>query len=112
MGLVMSAFVIPFPAKWADACSSAKTKKVLGGSRKQRPQIEAQVERITALLTELEDLLPPAADLAAVLTQARATIRQVKQRSDSPGVPTVKDEGDSQPHIDREALEHHFQFRD
>jgi hypothetical protein len=108
----MSAFVIPFPGKWVSASGSAKTKKVRSASRKRPPQIEAQVERITALLTELKDLSPPSAELSAVLTQARAAIRQASQRLASRGAPGVEDEGTPQPHIDREALERHFQSLD
>jgi hypothetical protein len=105
----MSAFVIPFPGKWAGTYTSAKTKKIRPGSRKRQPQIEAQVERITGLLSELEDLSPRSADVSAVLTQAHATIEQMRRRLVSRGVPLLEDDGDAQPHVDREALERHFQ---
>jgi len=108
----MSAFVIPFPGKWSGTYDSAKTKQIRPGGRKRPPQIETRVGRITALLTDLEDLSPPSAEVSAVLRQARATIRQVRQRWASSVALVVEDEGDSQPHIDREALERHFQSRD
>jgi hypothetical protein len=108
----MSAYVIPFPGKWSSARSGAKTKKVRPGSRRRPPQVEAQVERITALLTELGDLSPPSADVSAVLTQAHATIKQVRERLALRGLPLLEEEGDAQPHVDHEALERHFQFLD
>ena len=110
--LVMSACVIPFPGKWSSGGSRAKTKKVRPSSRKRPSRVEAQVRRITELLTELEDLSPPSADVSAVLTQAQATIKQVRERLASRGLPPPEDEGDAQPHVDREVMERHFQALD
>jgi hypothetical protein len=108
----MTACVIPFPGKWPSAGDGAKTKKVRPGSRKRPSQVEAQVQCITALLTELKDLSPSSAVISAVLTQAHATIKQVRERLASRGVSLLEDEGDAQPHIDRDALERHFQSLD
>jgi hypothetical protein len=78
-----------------------KDKKVRLGSRKRPPQIEAQVGRIRALLTELEELSPPSTDVSTALIQARAIINEVEKRA-SLGAFAADDAGDAQPHLDRE----------
>jgi len=117
-GSIMSGVVIAFPGSTANAHCAHKARKALRGSRKQSSQIKARVERIGLLLAELDNLLPLSSDLSAVLTHALATVSQVEERlgSTSPSHPAaggnVEEERDSQPHVDREVLERHFQSLD
>lgn len=87
----MSAVVIAFPGNQTSARCGGKTKKSLHGS-KRRPQLKMRVDRITALLDELEEI-------------ARGL-----EHSALP--PVIQDEGNPQPHVDREVLERFFHSLD
>ena len=113
----MSGIVIAFPGNWAGADRGPKVKKVRPGSRKRPPQIEARVERINVLLAELEELTPCSGEVSTALNRARVTISKVEERLASLGFArsapaAIEDEGDAQPHVDREVLERHFQTTD
>jgi hypothetical protein len=104
----MNGVVIAFPGDWVGA------RRVANG----RSPVEAQVERITALLDELEGVSLASADVSLMLTEARATICKMEERLASRGLNhatpsgVIEDEGDPQPHVDREVLERHFQSLD
>jgi hypothetical protein len=77
-----------------------------------------QIERITALLEELEDISAHASNLPpAMLARARDGICNAEQvlglRQQVPDAapPILEQEGDPQPHVDREVLERHFNSR-
>jgi hypothetical protein len=119
-GRVMAALVIEFPGKWASACHGAETNAT--NDTKQRPRLgrkrprllKARVQRITALLAELERISVPSAEVSAMLTRARASIGKVEERlgefgsADAARLAAVEDEGDSQPHVDHDVLARHF----
>ena len=110
----MSGMVIAFPGIRVDAHGGPRTKRASSRSRKLRPQIKARVERITALLAELEGIPSPSGEVVTMLTRARASMRKVEDRLRARSFghplppPVVEDEGDPQPDVDREALERHF----
>ena len=116
----MSGIVIEFPGKWTSAHRGAgpdatnDTKRTPPAGRKRRKLLKARVQRITALLAELERISPPSTEVSAMLTQARASIGKVEERlgrrgSADPARPgAADDESDSQPHIDHDVLERHF----
>jgi hypothetical protein len=71
-----------------------------------------QIERISALLQELEDMSCRSSEVpSAVLTQARASICKVEEmlgpRDVGHSVPPAlgEDEVEPQPHVDREVLD-------
>jgi hypothetical protein len=115
----MGGIVIEFPGKWAGACHRAEpiatndTTEMPPLGRKRPRLIKARVRRITALLAELDRISPPSAEISAMLTHARASIRRVEERLGGRGLAdagaaVVEVEGDSQPHVDRDVLERHF----
>ena len=110
----MGGVVIAFPGDWPRAHRAAKTKKVSPRSRKRPPHIKAQVERITAILAELQGMSLESAEVSAMLAQTSATMCKVEERlvsrrlSHSAPPPVTEDQGDSQPHVDPEVLERHF----
>jgi hypothetical protein len=107
----MGAILIAFPATRTRAYRSTRTKKSPSPDRRHRPQLRVQVERITALLEELDDLSGASIKVpSAMLTQACASTSKLKQSLGSrdvaqPMPPMVEVEGDPQPHVDREVLE-------
>src|SRR5262245_47928013 len=117
----MSGIVVEFPGKWTSAHRSGAvpdatndTRRMPPAGRKRRKLLKARVQRITALLAELECISPPSAEVSAMLTHARASISRVEKRLGGHGSveaarPGAFDgEGDSQPHIDHDVLERHF----
>ena len=117
-GMVMGGIVIAFPRTRAGAyCTKAKKSSLR--ARRRRPQLKVQVERITALLEELEDISSNSSEVpSAILTRARASICKVEEML-GPGCAghlaaraLVEDEGAAQPHIDRKSLERHFRSLD
>ncbi len=114
----MGGIVIAFPGVRARTRRSAG-KKSLPRGRKRQPQLKVQIERITALLEELEDIsghsskLPP-----AMLAHARTSIRKAERmlglRDDMghAASPIPGQEGDPQPHVDRDVLERLFNSQD
>jgi len=114
----MGGIVIAFPGVRARTRRLGK-KMSLPRSPRQRPQLSVQIERITALLEELEDISGQTSNLPpAMLAQARDGSCNAEQflglRDDiaNAAPQTLEQEGDPQPHVDREALEHHFNSRD
>jgi hypothetical protein len=115
-GWVMSGVVIEFPWKRASARCIAETNdtKSLSLDRKRPRLLKARVQRITALLGELERISAPSTEVSAMLMQARATICKVEERLGRRGLAdavqplAIEDEGDSQPHVDPDVLERHF----
>ena len=106
----MGGIVIAFPGVRASGRRTAGTKS-LPHRRRQRPQLKAQIERISALLEELNALsgasskVPP-----AMLAQARDSICDAEQdlglrQVPAAAPPLLEQEGDPQPYVDREALE-------
>ena len=113
----MGGTVIEFPGKWASAYRGAETndtERMPPRGRKHRRLLRARVQRITALLAELELISPPSAEISAMLTQARASICKVEERlggrglADAARAAAVEVEGDAQPHVDHDVLERHF----
>jgi len=112
----MGGIVIAFPGVRA---SSQRRKEYLPRRRSRRPQLKMQIERIAALLEELKSIsdrsnqLPP-----AILASTRTSIRKAERilgLSDEVAQgrsPILEQEGDPQPHIDREVLERLFNYRD
>ena len=112
----MSGIVIEFPGKQASARYSAETndtKPMPLGRKRSRP-LKARVQRITALLSELERISAPSTEVSVMLIQARATISKVEERLGRRGLTdavqplAIEDEGDSQTHVDHDVLERHF----
>ena len=114
----MSGVVIEFPGYWRGVGPRARARKGLPRNRKRPQHLKARVERIAALLTELEAMSPPSAEVLAILIQARATVSRVEEKltshylRHSEARAAAEDEGDPQPHVDREVLEHLFNSRD
>jgi hypothetical protein len=87
-------------------------------SWRQPPPLKVQIERITALLEELEDISDHARKLPpAMLARARDGICNAEQvlglRQVPDAVPPLlQQEDDPQPLVDREVLERHFNSRD
>jgi len=114
----MGGIVIAFPGVRASTRRIGR-KMSLPRSQRQRPPLKVQIERITALLKELEDIsghsskLPP-----TMLARTRGSIckaeRMLGLRDDvaSAAPPILEQEGDPQPHVDREVLERHFNSGD
>ena len=112
----MGGIVIAFPGGRASTRRGAGTKSP-PRRRRQRPQLKAQMERISALLEELDALsgasikVPP-----AMLAQARDSICNAEQVLALRLVPDtapslLKQEDDPQPYVDPEALERLFNPR-
>jgi hypothetical protein len=116
----MGGIVIAFPGKWASAYRRAETneasetQKMPARSGKRPRLLKARVERVTALLAELERISPPLAEVSAMQTQVRASICKIEEKlggrglGDAAQVAAVEDDGDSQPHVDHDVLERHF----
>lgn len=116
----MSGIVIEFPGigasvnRVADARATTDTNQMPPLGSRRRRLLEARVQRITALLAELGRLSPPSAESAAMLAQARATVGRIEERlggrgsGDASRPVTIEDEGNSQPHVDHDAMERHF----
>ena len=107
----MGGIVIAFPRTRASAYCTKAEKSSLRG-RRRRPQLKVQVERITALIEELEDMSRHSSEVpSAMLTRARASICKVEEMLEPSCVghlappALVEDEGDPQPHVDRKLLE-------
>jgi hypothetical protein len=115
-GWSMGGIVIAFPGVRASTRRIAR-KMSLPRSPRQRPPLTVQIERITALLEELEDISAHASNLPPVmLARARDGICNAEQvlglRQVPDAVPPIlEQEGDPQPHVDREVLERHFNSR-
>ena len=109
----MSGMVIAFPGHRSKVPAHGK-RRAPPTSPKQ--QLKARVERIAALLEELEKI--QSAEVSAILGQARSTFRKVEEKlaprslDHSARLPLIADESDSQPDIDHEVLERHFQSLD
>jgi hypothetical protein len=116
-GWSMGGIVIAFPGVRASTRRTAR-KMSLSRSPSHRPRLTVQIERITALLEELEDMSAHASNLPpAMLARARDGICNAEQvlglRQVPDAVPPLlQQEGDPQPHVDREILERHFNSRD
>ena len=106
----MGGMVIAFPGNRAEVHGNVRKRRASPSSPNR--QLKVRVERIAALLDELEDIAP--AEVSAMLGQARTTFRKVEERLASRGLshpappPAIVDERDSQPDVDREVLERHF----
>src|SRR5215475_1993150 len=113
----MGGIVIAFPGVRASTRRIGR-KMSLPRSQRQRPPLKVQIERITALLKELEDISDHASKLPpAMLARARDGICNAEQvlglRQVPEAVsPLLQQESDPQPHVDREVLERHFNSRD
>jgi hypothetical protein len=104
--------VIAFPGDRARAFRSADLAKTRQRSRKQRPRLKPQIERINALLEELEGLTGHSSGTpSAMLTRARAIVCQAEQKLGPHDVghstlpSQVEADGDPQPHVEREVLD-------
>jgi hypothetical protein len=110
--------VIAFPGDRSRAFRSADLTRSRQRGRKQRPQLKLQIGRITALLEELEGMTGHPSEVpSAMLAQARAVVCKAEQKlglrdTAQPATPILEEEGDPQPHVDREVLERLFQPRD
>jgi hypothetical protein len=112
----MGGIVIAFPRVRARCQRRIKS---LPRSRSQRPQLKAQIERIMALLGELEDIsahsrkLPPAMR-ARTRTSIRKAERALGLRDDvAHASSAIPDQASApQPNVDREVLERLFNFQD
>jgi hypothetical protein len=107
--------VIAFPAGRSRTLRSADLARSWQRSRKQRPRLTAQIERTTALLEELEGITGHSSEVpSAMLARARAVVCKTELKLGlrdvaQPATPILEEEGDPQPHVDREALERLFQ---
>jgi hypothetical protein len=110
--------VIAFPGDRSRAFRSADLAKSRQRGRKQRPRLKPQIERITALLEELEGITGHSNEVpSAMLARARAVVCKAELKLGlrdvaQPATPILEEEGDPQPHVDREVLERLFQPRD
>ena len=112
----MGGTVIAFPGGRASTHRSAGRKSLPRG---QRRRLKMHIERITALLEELEDIsrhsskLPPAVR-ARTRTSIRKAERMLGVREDvaHAASPILEQEGDPQPHVEREVLERLFNCQD
>ena len=109
----MGGIVIAFPGVRASTRRIGR-KMSLPRSQRQRPPLKVQIERITALLKELEDISDHASKLPpAMLARARDGICNAEQVLGLRQVPPLlQQEGGPQPHVDREVLERHFNSPD
>jgi hypothetical protein len=117
-GWSIGGIVIAFPGVRASTRRIARKMSLPRGPR-QRPQLTVQIERITALLGELEDIsghsskLPP-----TMLARTRGSICKAERMRGlhddvaNAAPPILEQKGDPQPHVDREVLERHFKSRD
>ena len=114
----MSGTVIRFPASRAEPGRTLSTPKPHRRDRKLSPQARAQIERIADLLEEIEAMSDHSRDLLpAMQARVRNSIYQAAQfvelRDLARSAPVRgEDEGDPQPHVDREVLERLFRTRD
>ena len=109
----MGGIVIAFPGVRA---RSQRGKRSLCCRQSPRRQLRVQIERITALLEELEDIskhsgkLPP-----AMRARSRSSMRKAERtlglRNEMASA-RLDQESDPQPHVDREVLERLFNFQD
>ena len=108
--------MIEFPSPRASADGRVKRFRLRGLS--QGPRLKWQIERVTALLEEIDDIagrsdeLPP-----AMLERVRADIGKAEQMLRRRGRVRslrllVEEEHDTQPNVDREMLERAFLFRE
>jgi hypothetical protein len=104
--------VIAFPGDRARVFRSADLTRTRQRGHKQPQRLKPQIERINALLEELEGLTGHSSEMpSAMLTRARAIVCKAEQKlglrdvghSTLPGL--VDGEGDPQPHVDREVLD-------
>jgi len=115
----MSGMVIAFPANRTSAYCSAAIKDSRLRSRRRQPKLKAQVDRITALLEELEGMSSHSNEVPlAMLIRGRTSIRKLEETLGRHGVghsaspALVEDEGDPQPDVDREVLKPLFDSLD
>jgi hypothetical protein len=108
--------VIAFPA--GRSRTSADLARFRQWGRKQRPRLRLQIERITALLEELEGITGHSSEVpSALLARAHAVVCKAELKlglrdAVRPATPILEEEGDPQPHVDWEVLERLFQARD
>ncbi len=109
----MSGTIVPFPGSRADANRTFCTLRPHG--RRLSSRVRAQIERIADLLEELEAISDHSSELSPAMqarvrnsiSKAALIVQSCGQAKRAPGV--VEDEGDPQPHVDREVLERVFQ---
>jgi hypothetical protein len=103
--------VIAFPGDRPRVFRSADLTRFRQRGRKQRPRLKLQIERITALLKELEGITGHSSEVpSAMLAWARTVVCKAEQKLElrdtaQQATPILDEEGDPQPHVDREALE-------
>jgi hypothetical protein len=113
----MSGLIIAFPgSRSSSACRRATTNRSAQRSRRPPPRLRLQIERITALLEELEGITGHSSEAPSVML-ARPSICKAEQMLGLRDVaqsapPIIEEEGDPHPHVDHEALERLYRFLD
>ena len=103
--------VIAFPGDRSRVFRSADLARSRQRGRKQRPRLKPQIERINVLLEELEGITGHSSEVpSAMLAWARTIVCKAEQKlglrdTAQQATPILDEEGDPQPHVDREALE-------
>ena len=105
----MRGIVIEFPKHRGGESRGVGTKRS-ALHRQRPPRLELQIGRINALLEELESITGYSSKVpSAMLARARAGCKAEQKLglrdAAEPATPIIEEEGDPQPHVDREALE-------
>jgi hypothetical protein len=114
----MRGIVIEFSRYQAGEYRGVRTKRSALRRQRRTPRLELQIGRITALLEELEGIAGHSSEVpSAMLARARAGVCKAEQRLGlrdvaQPTPPILEEEGDPQPHVDREALERLYHLLD
>ena len=115
LGISMSGKIVPFPGSRADANCTLSPLRPPRSGRRLSSQVRVQIERMADLLEELEAISDHSSELSPAMqarvrdsiSKAALIVQSCGQAKRAPGV--VEDEGDPQPHVDREVLERVFQ---